>query len=38
MDFTTNTTPKNVDNITYNITTIVRNNYYGYNSNKNTIC
>ena len=38
MDFTTNIAPKNVDNITYNITTIVRNNYYGYNSNGDTTC
>lgn len=38
MDFTTNITPKNVDNITYNITTIVRYNYYGYDSNINTTC
>lgn len=38
MDFTTNITPKNVNNITYNITTIVRNNYYRYNSNRNTTC
>lgn len=38
MDFSTNKTTKNVDNITYNITTITRNNYYGYNSNRNTTC
>lgn len=38
MNFTTNITPKNVDNITYNITTIVRYNYYRYNSNGNTTC
>lgn len=38
MDFTTNIIPKNVDNKTYNITTIVRNNYYGYNNNRNTTC
>lgn len=38
MNFTTNITPKNVNNITYNITIIVRNTYYGYNSNRNTTC
>ena len=36
MYFTTNITPKNVDNITYNITIITRNNYYRNNSNRNT--
>lgn len=36
MDFTTNLTPKNVDNITYNITTIVRNTYYRHNGSRNT--
>lgn len=38
MYFTTNETPKNVDNITYNITTTVYNNYYRYYSNGNTTC
>ena len=32
MNFTTNLTPKNVDNITYNITIIVRNIYYKYDT------
>lgn len=38
MNFTTNINPKNVDNITYNITIIIRNTYYKYNSNRNTNC
>lgn len=38
MYFTTNITPKNVDNITYNITVITHNNYYRHNSNGNTTC
>lgn len=38
MYFTTNITNKNVDSITYNITIIVRNNYYRYNSNRDTTC
>lgn len=37
MNFTTNITPKNVDNITYNVTIITRNTYYKYN-NINTTC
>lgn len=35
MNYITNITTKNVDNITYNITIIVHNTYYRYN-NKNT--
>ena len=38
MNFTTNKTANNLDNKTYNITIVVHNNYYGYNSNKNTTC
>lgn len=38
MDFTTNKTIDNVDNKIYNITTIVHNNHYGYDSNRNTTC
>lgn len=38
MDFTTNIAPKNVDNITYNVTIIVSNTYYRYNGNGNTTC
>lgn len=38
MYFTTNKTTNNLDNKTYNITVVVRNNYYGHNSNKNTTC
>lgn len=32
MDFTTNITPKNVDNVTYNVAIIVRNIYYKYDT------
>lgn len=32
MNFTTNITPKNVDNVTYNVTTIVCNIYYKYDT------
>lgn len=38
MDFTTNIAPKNVNNTTYNVTIVVRNNYYRNNSNRNTTC
>lgn len=38
MDFTTNISPKNVDNITYNVTTITHYNYYYGYSNGNTTC
>lgn len=35
---TTNKTTNNVDNKTYNITIVVRNNYYRHDSNRNTTC
>ena len=38
MNFTNNITPKNVDNVTYNITIIVRNTYYRYNGSRDTTC
>lgn len=38
MNFTANKTANNLDNKTYNITIVVCNNYYGYNSNRNRTC